>query len=130
MIMDSVSDLFEEIRDEAEDFFEDLWDLVRRKKRVPKRNQRRTVVYGVLTSVRPAYLFAERIDNLLKGIFSLSIIMSGISATFLGYVKLSDLLEVLISTIWGRVVMTIIGSSYLLMAIWKLAYLERPETKR
>jgi hypothetical protein len=115
---------FSEIWDEADDFFEDIFEGIFNKqprKEVPKKI---AVVNGVETAVRPAYLFAERLDNLLKLIFGISIVVSGCTATFLGFTKLSDLLDTLISTVPGRIIMVMIGLSYFILALWKLARLK------
>jgi hypothetical protein len=74
----------------------------------------------VVTRVRPALLFADRLDHLLKALFALSIIGSGLSASFVGFIKLSDLLEVLIFSWPGRVAMVVIGTGSLLTSLWKL----------
>ncbi|MCC2631427.1 MAG: hypothetical protein K0S20_126 [Patescibacteria group bacterium] len=110
-----------ELLEEAEDFFEDIGeDIFRLNRRHPRRS-RQVLIGGIETTVRPAYLFAERVDNLLKLIFAVSIIISGITASFFGFIKLSDLLEVLIFTAWGRILMIFIGVCYMLTALWKLA---------
>ena len=118
---------FEEFREEAADFFEDFWEHL--SKRGPKKNivKRKIVVDGIMTTVRPAYLFAERIDNLLKIIFGLSITISALTATFLGFTSLSDLLGILIFSIPGRLLMFTIGLSYFTIALWKLMHIS---TKR
>lgn len=118
-----MKDFFEEIWEEVTDFFEDYAEILfhRSPKTPPKEST--TITHGALVAVRPAYLFAERIDNILKVIFGISICISALTATFLGYVKLSDLLDVLITSIWGRSIMFFIGISYLLTAFWKLLHL-------
>lgn len=120
------NELIAEIREEAVDFFEDFGEIFfRRNRRFPAK-EREIVINGVLVKARPAYLFAERIDNLLKLVFGLSICLSAISSTFLGFIKLSDLLEVLIFSWWGRILMIVIGLSYLITGIWKLAHINKP----
>lgn len=118
-----LNDFWEEFIDEISDFFEDYAEHIfkRRPKHVPK--ERKIAVNGVMVMVRPAYLFAERIDNFLKVLFGISICISAITATFLGFTKLSDLLEVLINSLWGRSLMFVIGGSYLLTAFWRLMHL-------
>ncbi len=109
---------FRELREEAADFFEDFGEALfgyRPNRRAP----REIHIGGVVTTVRPAVLFAERIDTALKLLFGVSICFSAYTATFVGFVKLSDLLEVLISSMAGRVGMCIIGISYTLTALWK-----------
>lgn len=75
--------------------------------------------------VRPAYRLAERLDNFLKILFGLSIIFSAITATFLGFTKLGDLLNFLINTPWGRIIMLLIGVSQVLIGFWRGFRLKR-----
>lgn len=102
-----------ELWDEFDDFIGDLFDhLLKRRPKEPY--QKKTdFIYGTLTSIRPAYLFAERVDNLLRILFGVSILISGVTASLSGFSSLSDLLKFLISTFYGRGVMLIIGLSYL-----------------
>lgn len=113
----------EELWEEAADFFEDFWDHLTEREITAKKTKT-LVVSGAEVAVRPAYLFAERIDNLLKFIFGLSIALSAFTATFLGFSSLSELVDTLINSVWGRVSMFIIGISYLIIALWKLLHLE------
>lgn len=118
-----MKELWDEIWEELADFIEDFDEHIRHKPSKDNVKTKTAVVRGVKVAVRPAYLFAERVDNVLKFIFGVSIIFSAISATFLGFIKLSDLLEVLINTLTGRIIMLVIGFSYLITAIWKLMHL-------
>lgn len=119
-----MSNFLEELWDEATDFFEDFLDhLNRRPENVSK--TKTTIVEGLEVKVRPAYLFAERIDNLLKIIFGFSVAVSAFTATFLGFSSLSQLIEVLTTSIPGRIAMFTIGLSYLVIAFWKLMHLEK-----
>ncbi len=118
----------EELREEFYDFFDDYFERLTKRRLHPEAHkQRQVVLNGMVVAVRPAYLFAERIDYLLKIIFAVSIVLSALTSTFLGFIKLSDLLEVLINTLWGRCFMFIIGVSYLLSALWKLMHLGKKE---
>ena len=118
-----MGDFFEELFDEAEDFFEDFFEhLLERRPKEPSK-KKTLVVNGVAVAVRPAYVFAERVDNALKGIFGVSIFISAVTASFLGFSSLSELLDALIFSFWGRAVMLIIGLSYLLIAVWKFMHL-------
>lgn len=116
-------EFFEEIVEEFDDFFEDLFELLFKKKPKKTPPKRKVIQNGALVNVRPAYIFAERIDNLLKVIFAVSICVSAFTATFLGFVKLSDLLEVLINTLPGRALMFFIGACYFVTALWRLLHL-------
>lgn len=118
-----LGEFWEELTDEISDFFEDYAEHLFKKKPSHPPKERKAVVHGALVVVRPAYLFAERIDNLLKIVFGISICISAITATFLGFASLSDLVDVLINSIWGRGLMLVIGSSYLLTAFWRILHL-------
>lgn len=118
-----MGNFFEEFWDEISDFFEDLSDhLFKRKPKEPKKTKT-VVIGGIATTVRPAYLFAERIDNLIRIFFGLSIIISALTATFLGFASLGDLVEVLIFNFWGRILAFLIGLSYLTIGLWKILHL-------
>lgn len=118
------SEYIEEWKEEAADFFEDFWEHLNRKQ--PKKifKKKTIVLNGLSITVRPAYVFAERIDNLLKILFGLSIAVSAITASFLGVIGLSDLIEILIFTLPGRIIMLAIGLSYMTIAFWKLLHLQ------
>lgn len=120
-------EFYEELGEEVTDFFEDFREHVTHQKPTHPTAKREMVVNGVTMTVRPAYIFAERIDNLLKIIFGGSIIISAFTSSFLGFTKLSDLLDVLIFTFWGRMTMVLIGASYLIIASWKLMHLGQKE---
>lgn len=118
-----MKDFLEELWDEASDFFEDLWEHIAKKEKDTKRASRTVVTDAVTMRVRPAYIFAERIEKVLSMFIGISIISSAVSSTFLGFSSLSDLLKTLIFTFWGRGVMIVIGGSYFLIAFWKLYHL-------
>jgi hypothetical protein len=115
----SMNGLYAEIKEEALDFFEDFGEILFHFRRHP-RTFRQLNIGGLVTTVRPAYLFAERIDNCLKLIFAASIIVSACTASFVGFIKLSDLLEVLMFTTPGRVLMGCIGGASLITSLWRL----------
>ena len=117
-----INDLFENISEEAKDFFKSLFSKKKYKKGALK-TYRPIKIYGFISLARPAYIFAERIDNLLKVIFSISIITSALVASLWGFTRLSELIEYLITSTLGRVLLLIIGLSYLLIAVWKLLHL-------
>lgn len=116
-----------EVREEFWDFVEDFGDLIR--KRPPRKEvkQKPAVVGGQLAFVRPAYLFAERIDNTLKILFGGSVVLSAITSTFIGFTSLSGLVEALIGTLVGRIGLFTIGLSYLIIASWKILHLNKPK---
>lgn len=116
-------ELWEEIKEEFLDFVEDFDDLVNKRPSRQDLLQKAIVVGGQLTFTRPAYLFAERVENLLKLLFGISVVISAFTATFVGYASLSGLVEALIDTILGRVILCIVGVSYMILAIWKTLHL-------
>lgn len=118
-------EFFEEIWEEITDFFEDFWEHLSKRRPTQPSKIKRTTVNGAVATVRPAYLFAERIDNLLRILFGISILISALTASFLGFTSLSELLELLIFTSWGRLLMLVIGLSYLILGTWKLMHLHR-----
>ena len=115
-------DFFEELIDEISDFGEDFAELFGKR---PKRQirEREVTINGVATRVRPAYIFAERLDNLLKVVFGIAIVSSAVTSTFLGFETLSGLLDILITNLLGRFIMLLIGFSYFITAFWKLLHL-------
>jgi len=119
-----IREFWEEFVEEISDFIEDYAEHLFNKRPVHPPKKRTIVVGGALVAVRPAYLFAERIDNFLKIIFGISICISAITATFLGFTRLSELLDVLIATLWGRGIMFVIGASTLLTAFWRILHLK------
>lgn len=120
-------EFLEELKEEFQDFVEDFGDLV--KKRSPRKEtkQKSVVVAGQLAFVRPAYLFAERVDNVIKILFGVSVLLSAITSTFVGFASLSGLVEALLKTFVGRVVLFIIGLSYLIIASWKILHLAQSQ---
>lgn len=118
-----------EVKEEFWDFVEDFGDLL--KKRPPRKDtkQKPVVVGGQLAFVRPAYLFAERVENAIKILFGVSVLLSAVTSTFVGFASLSGLVEALLKTLVGRVVLFIIGLSYLIVASWKILHLNQKSQK-
>jgi hypothetical protein len=116
-------ELLEEIWDEVTDFFEDLFEHLVKQHPKETKESRQVVIDGVVTTVRPAYLFAARVDNLLRIIFGASVVASALTATVLGFSSLSGLVDTLISTLWGRLLLFLIGASYLTIGLWKSLHL-------
>ena len=111
---------FEDIFEEGQDFFDDIKkDILKKPKKISKR-LRSINLYGSTILVSPAYLFAQKIDSLLKIIFGFSILISSLLASFWGYTRTSELLEALIVSAPGRVFIFIIGFSFLILGVWKL----------
>jgi hypothetical protein len=118
-------DFIEELWDEVTDFFEDFFELLTERSTKEPTRKRTVVINGTEKIVRPAYIFAERVDNSLRIVFGGSILVSAISATFLGFSSLSELVEALLFSILGRVVLSIIGFSYLIIALWRLMHVRK-----
>lgn len=123
---DTESNFLGEIGEEIVDFFEDIIEGLFSIYPHTSRKNRTLLVNGVLKKVRPAYVFAERLENILKLMFGYSIFVSAFVSSFWGFSGLSGLLTVLITSIAGRVCMMIIGISYMLLATWKLLHIKRP----
>lgn len=121
--MKKIKDAFEELSEEAEDFFEDFFDLFKKKK--ISRPLKEVDWFGSTVSVRPAYLFAEKIESLLKIIFGVSIFISAIFASLYGFASTSQLLKTLIVSYLGRIVLAFVGLSYLIIGLWKLLNLPK-----
>jgi hypothetical protein len=118
-----MKELLDELWDEATDFFEDYAEHLFHRKPKSVHKNKPTIVNGAMILVRPAYLFAERLDNLIKIIFGISIVISAISASLIGFTSMSDFLEFLINSSVGRTGMILIGTSYLLTAFWRILHL-------
>lgn len=117
-------EFFEELFDELTDFWEDFFEQVFHKKPVKEKQKKKISLYGTSVFVRPAYVFAERVENFLKSIFGLSIVVSALISSFWGLLGLSDLIKILIHSIIGRVIMVVIGFSYFIIGVWKIAHLK------
>jgi|GEM_PF-4349574 len=103
----------EEVAEEAKDFFEDFFELLAER----TREKKPALEVG---AARPAFFFAQRIESILAVIFGASILVSAVTATFLGFSTIGELLGALINSWWGRILMGVIGSSYLVTALWRL----------
>lgn len=57
------------------------------------------VICDQLTKIRPAYLFAESVENLTKTLFGLSVLISAITSYVVGFSFLSDLVDVLVESL-------------------------------
>lgn len=116
--------------DEFTDFFEDLFEHFVHVKSKHEHKKRETVIGGAVVFVRPAYIFAERIDNLIKMIFGISVIVSSISASIYGFTSLSGFVSFFVESLTGRIMLFIVGLSYLLIATWKLLHLGKGENNK
>jgi hypothetical protein len=114
----------EEIFEEAEDFVEEIWESVFEKRKVKVPSMKKVKLYGSWVLVRPAYVFAERIENFLKMVFGFSIAISAIIAAVWGFIRVSDILEFLINSVPGRIILIIIGFSYFMVGLWKMTHIK------
>ena len=106
---------WKELMEEAEDFFDDFHKRKKRRKKLKKIRLHSTNIL-----VRPAYIFAQRIEGLIHFIIGLSVFMSAIIAGFWGFTRTSELLKTLILSTPGRIFMAVIGFSYFVLGIWKM----------
>lgn len=118
-------ELIAEIKDELIDFIDDYKELIRKQPPSNKAGQKPAVISGQMTLIRPAYLFAERVENGIKFLFGVSVLLSAITSTFVGFASLSGLVEVLLKSIPGRLILLVIGFSYLVIALWKTLHLNK-----
>ena len=120
-----MKEFYLEIKEEFIDFIEDYNELIRKRTSQKKYGQKPAVLKGELAYIRPAYLFAERIENLLKMLFGLSVLLSAFTSTFIGFASLSGLVDTLIKSFAGRIVLLVIGFSYVVLALWKILHLNK-----
>lgn len=119
-----MKNFLEELLEEFADFFEDFIEVFT-KEEIHHHEERKVNVRGHIEMVKPAYIFAERLDHFFKIVFGASIFISAFTTTFVGFIKLSDLLDFLIKSSPGRGIMIIIGISYILLGLWKLINLDQ-----
>ena len=98
------------------DFVEDFPRLKFRKR---LKNLKQINLYGKIVSVKPAFIFAERVENFMKVVFGFSIVVSAIIATVWGFTRLSEIVDLLINSTLGRIMLLIIGLSYFMVGLWK-----------
>jgi len=116
-----MDDFLEEFADFWQELLEDL-HLFKHKKKPPLRE---VDVYGQTQFLRPAFIFAEKVENVLKIVAGVSIVISGIMATFWGFTGTGEILKALINSSLGRILIVIIGSSYFIIGLWKLLNLNK-----
>jgi hypothetical protein len=118
-------ELIAEIKEEFVDFIEDYKELIGRRQPSKETKRKPAVLSGEMRFIRPAYLFAERVENGIKFLFGGSVVLSAITSTFIGFASLSGLVDTLLKSIPGRLILLIIGLSYLVIAFWKTLHLNR-----
>lgn len=111
--------MFEEIWDEAKDFFEDIWEHLTEK---DEEKHKDSAVVAERTKL--AYNFTERVDSLMKIVFGISILVSAVISSIWGFTTFSDLIKALIESVFGRIVLSIIGLSYLINGIWRMFHVK------
>lgn len=106
-----MKEFFEEGADFFEDIFEHFFEKEERKKKKGATLSERT---------KHAYHFTERIDSLMKMIFGVSILVSAIAATAWGFASVGDLVKAFVESWLGRIILFVIGASYLVNGLWRL----------
>jgi hypothetical protein len=107
--------MFEEITEEAKDFFEDIFEHL-----FEKDEKKHKDSATVLKRTKLAYHFTERVDSLMKIIFGISILMSALVASVWGFTAVGDMVRALITNPLGRSALFLIGVSYMINGIWRL----------
>lgn len=107
--------MFKEIIEEGQDFFEDIFEhLFEHDESKKKKN------HEVVQRTKLAYMFTQRVDNLIKIVFGVSILISAIIASVWGFTAAGDMVKILITSLPGRTILIIIGVSYIVNGIWRL----------
>jgi len=107
--------MFEEIIEEAKDFFEDVFEHL-----FEKDGKKHKDSATVLKRTKLAYHFTERVDSLMKIIFGISILVSAIVASVWGFTAVGDMVRALATNLFGRSALFLIGASYMVNGIWRL----------
>lgn len=109
--------MFEEIWEEAKDFFEDIWEhLFERDERKHKDSS------YIQNRTKLAYQFTERIDNLIKIMFGVSIFISAVVSAVWGFTAMGDMVKILLTSYIGRFLLILIGVSYAVNGTWRLLH--------
>jgi hypothetical protein len=116
--------MFGELKEELFDFVEDVFEIFIHKHSHKNKNLRTVLLNGIVVSVRPAQIFAERIEGLLRMVMGISVLISAFLATSRGFLGLSDFIDFLVTSLFGRAVLFIVGVSYLILGIWKLGHIK------
>ena len=117
--MSELLEWFDEFWDGALDFSEDLLEIFFGERARERRKPIATNLYGSLALVRPAYLFATRVNGLVKIVAGVSVLGSALLATLWGYASTKDLLLALIESLLGRVIAVLLGCSILVVGLWE-----------
>lgn len=106
--------MFKEIIEEGQDFFEDIFEhLFEHDEEKKKKN------HELVQRTKFAYMFTQRVDNLIKIIFGVSIFISALIASVWGFTAAGDLVRGLITSLPGRILLLFIGLSYVVNGIWR-----------
>lgn len=106
--------MFEEIIDEAKDFFEDIFEHTFERDESNKKK-------GQSLSQRTvrAYRFTERVDSVMKIVFGTSIFVSAVIASVWGFASMGAIVESFVSGWVGRFALILIGVSYTINGVWR-----------
>lgn len=120
----------EELWDGVVDLGDDLLETFLGRRPRKRKEPIETNLYGTLTLVRPAYLFATRVNGMVKVIAGVSVLGSALLATVWGYASTKDLLAALVSSLPGRIVAMILGFSILIVGLWEVSRRREKAPKR
>lgn len=112
--------MFEEIIEEAKDFFEDIFEHF-----FKKDHRKHKEAPEIAKRTHLAYQFTERVDSLMKIIFGFSISVSAIISTVWGFTAVGDMVRTLVNSWAGRIILIFIGISYLVNGLWRLLHSRR-----
>lgn len=108
-----LSNWLREFFEEIEEFFEDLLEVFTNRRRNPSK--------GI------AQIFVKRINALVKMSLAAFMVVAGILGVVYGPVSTSQLVEALVGTALGRVILFLVGVSAFLSGFWELTHKEQTE---
>lgn len=111
--------LRKDLRKLAEGFLDDVDDfcciIFKKRRKIHKRMKK-----GMGKQGKPAYSASERIRGFLYVIIGASLVLTAIIASRYGVTGIGDLLNLLINTWWGRLLILLIGAANLMYGLYKL----------
>jgi len=112
--------MFGEIIEEAQDFFEDIFEhFFERDEEKKKKGQ------SLVERTKHAYHFTERVDSFMKVVFGFSIFVSAVIASVWGFASVSGMVESFISSWFGRIILMFIGTSYIVNGYWRFFHAKK-----
>lgn len=104
-----------EFIEEGAEFFEDIFEHFFEHDESKKKHGN-----ALLTRTKHAYHFTEKVDSIIKMVFGASILVSALAATAWGFASVGDLVKSFVESWPGRIVLLVIGVSYLVNGLWRL----------